>query len=235
MTPIWHGQKMWGLLLAHQCSSPRQWQVWEQELLVSLSTQLAIAIHQSELYHQLQIVNHELKKLATFDSLTGVANRRYFDEYLNSQWDQLSQEKKPLSVILCDLDFFKRYNDTYGHLAGDLALRDVAQALGRAMRYPTDLVTRYGGEEFAIILPKTDVAEAILIAQNIQNQIKQLQIVHAGSLVDSYITCSLGISTVIPSEKMTSKQLVAMADQGLYQAKAQGRNQYVLSKLGCSR
>lgn len=234
VTPIWHGQKMWGLLLAHQCSSPRQWQTWEQELLVSLSAQLAIAIQQSELYHQLQLVNHELKDLATSDSLTGVANRRCFDDYLHHQWSQLSQDQLPLSVILCDLDFFKRYNDTYGHLAGDIALREVAQGINRVMRYPGDLLARYGGEEFAIILPKTGGSEAILIAQNIHNQIEQLQIVHEGSLVDTYMTCSLGISSVIPSEKMPPKQLVAMADQALYQAKAQGRNQYVVFSLSSS-
>jgi diguanylate cyclase (GGDEF)-like protein len=110
--------------------------------------------------------------LATSDSLTGIANRRYFDEYLQSQWDQLSQEQAPLSVIICDLDVFKPYNDTYGHLAGDQALREVAQAISKAMRYSTGLVARYGGEEFAIILPKTGVDEAILIAQNIQTQLK---------------------------------------------------------------
>jgi len=234
LTPIWHGQKMWGLLVAHQCSSPRKWQVWEQELLVSLAAQLAIAIQQSELYHQLQIVNHELKYLATSDSLTGIANRRYFDEYLQSQWDQLSQEQAPLSVILCDLDFFKPYNDTYGHLAGDQALREVAQAICKAMRYPTDLVARYGGEEFAIILPKTGIDEAILIAQNIQTQIKKLKIIHSGSSVGYYMTCSLGIGMVIPSKKINYKQLIEIADQGLYQAKAQGRNQYVVSSLSHS-
>ncbi|CAD5955530.1 diguanylate cyclase domain-containing protein [Planktothrix agardhii] len=234
VTPIWHGQKMWGLLVAHQCSNPRKWQVWEQELLFSLAAQLAIAIQQSELYHQLQIVNHELKYLATSDSLTGIANRRYFDEYLQSQWDQLSQEQAPLSVILCDLDFFKPYNDTYGHLAGDQALREVAQAICKAMRYSTDLVARYGGEEFAIILPKTGIDEAILIAQNIQTQIKKLKIIHSGSSVGYYMTCSLGIGMVIPSKKMNSKQLIEIADQGLYQAKAQGRNQYVVSSLSHS-
>ncbi len=234
VTPILHGQKMWGLLVAHQCSSPRKWQVWEQELLVSLAAQLAIAIQQSELYHQLEIVNHELKYLANFDSLTGIANRRYFDEYLQMQWYQLSQEQAPLSVILCDLDFFKPYNDTYGHLAGDRALREVAQAICKAMRYPTDLVARYGGEEFAIVLPKTGVAEAILIAQNIQTQIEKLQIIHSGSSVGYYMTCSLGIGMVIPSKKINSKQLIEIADQGLYQAKAQGRNQYVVSSLSHS-
>lgn len=234
VTPIWHGQKMWGLLVAHHCSSPRAWQIWEQELLVSLAAQLAIAIQQSELYHQLKIVNNELRDLATSDSLTGIANRRYFDEYLKNQWEQLSQQPAPLSVILCDLDFFKPYNDTYGHLAGDQALREVAQAISEAMKHPTDLVARYGGEEFAIISPKTSVADAILIAQSIQNQIEQLKIIHSGSSVSDYMTCSLGIGTVIPSEKMNAKHLIEIADQGLYQAKAQGRNQYVVSALSHS-
>ncbi|OIP72671.1 MAG: hypothetical protein AUK43_02605 [Oscillatoriales cyanobacterium CG2_30_40_61] len=234
VTPIWHGQKMWGLLVAHHCSSPRSWQIWEQELLVSLAAQLAIAIQQSELYHQLKIVNHELRELATSDSLTGIANRRYFDEYLKNQWEQLSQQPAPLSVILCDLDFFKPYNDTYGHLAGDQALREVAQAISEAMKHPTDLVARYGGEEFAIISPKTSVADAILIAQSIQNQIEKLKIIHSGSSVSDYMTCSLGIGTVIPSEKMNAKHLIEIADQGLYQAKAQGRNQYVVSALSHS-
>ncbi len=226
-SPILQGDKMWGLLVAHQCSGTREWQTWEQELLTSLASQLAIAIQQSELYHQLEKAYQDLKYLASYDSLTGVANRRYFDDYLRNQWQCLSEEKAPLSIILCDLDFFKGYNDTYGHLIGDAALRQVAQAIYKAIPDSTHLVARYGGEEFAIILPHINEPEAIAIAQIIQAKVEQLKIPHRGSKVSSYMTCSLGIATMIPSEDLCSQRLIALADQGLYQAKANGRNQFI--------
>lgn len=232
--PIFQGQEMWGLLMAHQCSNPREWQVWEQELLASLAGQLAIAIHQAELYHRLEQVNQDLKYLASYDSLTGIANRRYFDDYLRTQWKQLAEEQAPLSIILCDLDFFKGFNDTYGHLIGDVALRQVAQAIYTAVQDPTQLVARYGGEEFVIILPYAHEHEAIAVAQTIQAQIQTLQIPHRGSQVSSHMTCSLGIATLIPSEQINCKRLIALADQGLYEAKAKGRNQYIVCSASLS-
>lgn len=219
---------LWGLLIAHHCTEPRQWQALEIDLLKSLATQVAIAIQQSSLVEQLEAANQELERLASVDGLTQVANRRRFDEYLNTEWRRLAREQKPLSLILCDIDYFKRYNDTYGHLAGDDCLQQVASVLRQALRRPTDLVARYGGEEFAIILPNMDARGAASIAEAIRLGVRQLQIPHAQSLSSTYVTLSLGIACKIPTPDISPQQLIATADQGLYQAKAQGRDRVIV-------
>jgi PleD family two-component response regulator len=134
------GDSLWGLLIAHHCSGPRVWQSFEIDLLASLATQLTIAIQQAELYDQLQGANQELQHLARFDSLTGIANRRRFDQYLDTTWLHMMRERQPFSLILCDIDCFKLYNDTYGHQAGDHCIQQVAKAISRAAQRPTDLV-----------------------------------------------------------------------------------------------
>ncbi len=224
VVPILQQERLWGLLIAHQCRSPRQWRPSEVSLFSQLAGQAAIAIQQSELYQQLQQANQELQRLASSDGLTQVANRRCFDEYLNSEWQRLDREQLPLSMILCDVDYFKRYNDTYGHLAGDDVLRQVAKAIAKAVKRPADLVARYGGEEFAVILPYTDVEGAIAVAREIQLNVNALQISHSGSQVSPFITLSLGVATTVPHSRAVSTTLVKAADQELYRAKAQGRN-----------
>lgn len=219
---------LWGLLIAHHCTEPRQWQPLEIDLLKSLATQVAIAIQQSSLFQQLEAANQELERLASVDGLTQVANRRRFDEYLNIEWRRLAREQNPLSLILCDIDYFKRYNDTYGHLTGDECLQRVASALRQALRRPTDLVARYGGEEFAIILPNTDAQGAAIVAEAIRQGVRQLEIPHAQSLSSSYVTLSLGIACQIPTPDISPQQLIATADRGLYQAKAQGRDRVIV-------
>jgi diguanylate cyclase (GGDEF)-like protein len=200
----------------------------EIDLLSSLGTQVAIAIQQSELYHQLQGVNQELHCLATSDSLTSIANRRAFDDCLEQEWQRLSQAQLPLSLILCDLDYFKLYNDTYGHQAGDNCLQQVAKAISRAVKRPNDLVARYGGEEFAVILPNTNAIGAVKIAEDIRSFIHSLKIVHANSQVSKYVTLSLGVSSTIPSDDSSVTMLIAMADEALYQAKKLGRDRVFL-------
>jgi diguanylate cyclase (GGDEF)-like protein len=222
-------ERLWGLLIAHQCSGPRQWQQSELNLFQQLATQAAIAIQQSELYQQLQQANQELQRLASSDGLTQVANRRCFDEYLNLEWQRLAREQLPLSLILCDVDYFKLYNDTYGHLAGDDALRQVAKAISGAIKRPADLVARYGGEEFVVLLPNTDAEGAVSAARKIQANISAEQIPHCKSQVSSCITLSLGVATTVPHSQSPSATLIAAADQRLYQAKAQGRNRGVAS------
>lgn len=224
VVPILQQERLWGLLIAHQCRGPRTWQQSEIDLFNQLATQAGIAIQQSELYQQLQQANQELQRLASSDGLTQVANRRCFDEYLNSEWRRLSREELPLSLILCDVDCFKLYNDTYGHLAGDDALRQVARAIALVASRPTDLVARYGGEEFAVILPNTNPAEAKRLAHEIQTNVKTLTIPHASSPICEWVTLSLGIATLVPSPQVSPEVLVKAADQRLYQAKAQGRN-----------
>ncbi|HCV32789.1 MAG TPA: diguanylate cyclase, partial [Microcoleaceae bacterium UBA9251] len=139
VVPLVQGEELWGLLMAHQCS-PRQWSQLEVELLSSLAAQLAIAIKQAELYQQLQAANLKLERWATSDELTQLANRRRFDQYLETEWRRQLREQTPLSLILCDIDYFKSYNDTYGHPGGDECLRQVARAIGDAVHRPADLV-----------------------------------------------------------------------------------------------
>ncbi len=223
VVPLVQGEELWGLLMAHQCS-PRQWMQLEVELLSSLAAQLAIAIKQAELYQQLQAANLKLERLATLDALTQLANRRRFDQYLETEWRRQSREQTPLSLILCDIDSFKSYNDTYGHPGGDECLRQVAGAIRGAVNRPADLVARYGGEEFAVILPNTQIQGAMQVAEHIQLKIAALQLPHAGSQVSQYVTVSLGVASIVPGSESETKILIAAADQALYQAKRLGRD-----------
>lgn len=228
VVPILQGENLWGLLGVQHCIQPRKWQPWEIELLKQLATQVGIAIQQAELYQQLEVANQELKRLATLDGLTQLANRRRFDEYLEQEWRRLARERQPLSLILGDVDFFKLYNDTYGHQAGDEALKQVAMALRRTVKRPADLVARYGGEEFALVLPNTNKHGALYITECIHKAVRMLRLVHAGSTVSPYITISLGVVSVIPSPNSSPAEMLTAADIGLYRAKAAGRDRTVL-------
>lgn len=178
----------------------------------------------------LQKANRELQRLATLDGLTQVANRRRLDEYLQQVWRRLTAEQADISFILCDVDYFKLYNDTYGHQAGDECLKDIAQALCRAVKRSEDLVARYGGEEFAVTLLYTHSEGALQVARTMQAEIAKLAIGHETSLVNAYVTLSIGIATVAltTSRRISPTVLISMADNALYEAKAHGRNQIIL-------
>lgn len=188
-------------------------------------------LQQAQLYKQLEAANQALQKLANIDGLTGVANRRHFDQYLNSQWLSLAQEQAELSLILCDIDYFKLYNDKYGHPAGDVCLQKVATVLSQSAEKIQGLVARYGGEEFAVIMPYTPVTGAVRIAASMQAAIRELEISHTESGVSQYVTLSLGVGTTIPSFESSAYELIKTADKALYQAKAQGRNRIILKQL----
>ncbi|MBN3927414.1 GAF domain-containing protein, partial [Nostoc sp. NMS4] len=183
VVPILQGDRLWGLLIAHHCSAPRQWQYWESKLLQQLATQIAIAIQQSELYQKLQLANQQLENIAMVDQLTQIANRRHFDSALDCTWRYLLREQGSLSLLICDIDYFKQYNDTYGHAAGDDCLRLVAQAFKQTVKRSTDLAARYGGEEFVVILPNTYSDGAFQVAEEIHQAIQQLNIPHIASAV----------------------------------------------------
>ncbi|MEO0869508.1 MAG: diguanylate cyclase, partial [Cyanobacteria bacterium J06642_11] len=170
--------------------------------------------------------NQALTALARVDGLTQIANRRAFDEFLSRAW--AAQDHTPLTLILCDIDYFKRYNDTYGHQKGDECLKSVAQALQTTVKRQPDLVARYGGEEFAIVLPNTALQGAIHVAQNIRQNVRTLEIEHSLSEVSNHLTMSLGIATVSSTTNGSYQELIAAADQGLYQAKADGRDRFAI-------
>ncbi len=171
----------------------------------------------------LKKANQELNLLVYLDSLTQVQNRRRFDECLQMEWRRLTREKAILSLILCDVDFFKLYNDTYGHLAGDICLKQIAQAIIRAIKRPGDLVARYGGEEFVVILPNTGWSGAVKVARDIRQEIKNLCITHAHG-VHGYVTLSMGIASTVPTIEIAPDALLNRADQALYKSKVQGRD-----------
>ncbi|MEO1593127.1 MAG: diguanylate cyclase [Cyanobacteria bacterium J06632_22] len=216
--------KVWGCLALGHRNPDQAWTHAQLAFANTIGAEVAIAIQQSLLYEKLQQANAELEALALTDSLTQLANRRQFDRHLAKEWQRLSREQKPLSLILCDIDYFKRYNDLYGHPTGDRALSQVAQALVQASRRPADLVARYGGEEFAVVLPNTSTRGAYKVAQAVSQQIEKLNIQHEGSEVSNRLTATLGIATVIPSRDLRLHDLVEAADMALYYAKNHGRN-----------
>ncbi|MEG3875990.1 diguanylate cyclase [Microcoleus sp. herbarium7] len=215
---------LWGMLTAYNCSGVREWQQWEIDFLQHLANQVAIAIEQSQLYRQLAIANQKLQELATTDGLTGIANRRQFDRVLMLEWRRLAREELPLSLIMFDIDFFKLYNEFYGHLGGDDCLRQVAGAIASSVKRAGDLAARYGGEEFAVILPNTSVEGANAVARKICDSIASLKLPHARSSIGPCVTLSCGIATAIPVSEESPDTLIRSADSALYQAKTAGKN-----------
>jgi diguanylate cyclase (GGDEF)-like protein/PAS domain S-box-containing protein len=225
--PIFQGQQFWGLLAAQECDRSRQWDPLDVHFLTRLARQVGIATQQSHLYEELKASNRKLKRQAAADGLTGIANRRYFQYYFQREWQRSQREQVPIALILCDIDFFKQYNDTYGHLAGDDCLKQVAKLLEKTIRRPADLAARYGGEEFVILLPNTHRSGAQVIANNLQQNLFQLHVVHKSSPISDRITLSLGVAATIPQPGEASNTLIAEADRCLYAAKEQGRNRTV--------
>ena len=174
----------------------------------------------------LRKANELLFQLSTMDALTGIANRRAYDACINLEWKKMLRHRNPLSLIVCDIDFFKKYNDLYGHIAGDSCLRTVAEIIQRMILRPGDLVARYGGEEFAVILPDTTVEGASHIAEKIRRAVAEARIPHDASEIAPHITISLGVAEArVPlAVEVSSAALFHLADAALYEAKRQGRN-----------
>ncbi len=166
----------------------------------------------------------ELQAQSGRDWLTGLANRRRFDEMIQQEWGRAKRDETALGVLMIDIDYFKPYNDTYGHQAGDTCLQQVAKSFSEVVHRPGDMLARYGGEEFVVVLPRTDVAGAAEVAEKIRAQVEALRIPHTNSLVSDLVTISVGVTAMVPTEKSKPAVLVAAADQALYQAKHEGRN-----------
>jgi diguanylate cyclase (GGDEF)-like protein len=173
---------------------------------------------------ELEVANRQLEQLVSVDGLTGIENRRAFDELLSREWVGHARRSSPVALILCDIDFFKRYNDSYGHLEGDDALRKVAQCLSGVLHREVDTVFRYGGEEFAVVLPDTDQEGALKIAERLNNAVFSLHIPHDASSVSDRITLSCGVAAMMPTANLRPEDLIASADSALYEAKDAGRN-----------
>lgn len=220
----------------------------ELEVLARVKSQLIIYQQKQQLIQQNQLLqqeiqerqkveaalleaNQQLQRFAILDGLTGVANRRRFDEYLNLEWQRLAQDKLPLSLLLCDVDFFKNYNDTYGHLTGDDCLKKIAKAIQLSVNQPSNLLARYGGEEFAVIIPNTYNPEAINLAEDIRQKVHALKLPHRQSKIDNYVTLSIGVATVIPNLQISPNTLIQVCDEALYTAKSKGRNRTVAQDL----
>ncbi|MDJ0728806.1 MAG: sensor domain-containing diguanylate cyclase [Crocosphaera sp.] len=233
------------------------------KLFTSLTSQVAIAIQNSQYYDQLieysqtleqkvmertealeqskkelEASNQALEKakekleyLATVDELTQIYNRRYFNEYLEREWRRLARERKFISLIICDVDYFKLYNDYYHHQAGDQCLYKVAQCLKNLVKRPTDLVARFGGEEFVIILSNTNRLGAEKVAEKLCKAIEALEIPHYYSECSSHVTVSLGIATTIPTSQFSPQKLIKAADKALYEAKNMGRNGFCVAEF----
>lgn len=216
---------LWGILAIHACQR-RPWQPQEADMLQQVANQLAIAIHQAELYGQLAQANQELNRLARTDALTQLANRRWLDEYLRQEWYRLARLGHPLSVVLIDVDHFKAYNDTYGHAAGDQVLSAIARAIKTSVRRSTDLAARYGGEEFALVLPNTETAGALQVVETIRQTLQKLALPHGAQAHQPFVTLSFGLATQTPTPTEPWEQLMHQADIALYAAKAKGRNRY---------
>lgn len=205
--------------------------IQKQVLIAKMTAMERIASMRSQLLKaksDLELANEELERLATIDGLTGIANRRHLDITLAKEFARAQRDKQPLTFIIADIDFFKKYNDHYGHIQGDDCLKSIASILKKSLRRSNELVARYGGEEFCMLLPNTDTTSAKSVAERLVNAVRSLEIRHAGVNQYAIVTMSFGVVSVIPGRKFTVKSLMLQADEKLYQAKENGRDQWII-------
>lgn len=224
IAPLHTPSGVWGIVTVCHLQG-YGWESWSLDFFESLVGAMAVAIHHAELYEQLSVLNKTLEQLAHVDGLTKVNNRRAFDVRLTTEWDRHRHSGKPLTLVMCDVDFFKLYNDFYGHPAGDDCLKAVAQTLQTTLQRSSDWVARYGGEEFAILLAETTSDQAFRAIHKVQQAIRKLAIAHEPSCFHQ-VTLSFGIATLVPTGAMAPQDLIAAADRALYRAKQRGRNRH---------
>ena len=199
----------------------------QRQQLEEKTKELDAKILELEVLHkELEEKNAKLELLSSLDGLTGLFNRRYFDDNLLKEWKQAIRDSTCLSLLIVDIDYFKNYNDYYGHLEGDDCLRKVAQSLYEALLRPTDIIARYGGEEFTVILPNTGSEGAGEVAKRMMDAVARLDIVHKTSSAAETVTISIGVSSLLPTQKLAVATLLDRADKALYQAKAEGRKTF---------
>jgi diguanylate cyclase (GGDEF)-like protein len=179
---------------------------------------------------RLSAVNQELRRLSSQDGLTGLSNRRLFDSTLDREWRRARRSGQPLALMMIDIDHFKKYNDHYGHLAGDDCLRQVARIISESLERAGDMAARYGGEEFVGLMPGTDAEGAAELAEQVRAKTARAALPHAASPISRVVTVSVGVAAVVPDPKLAPAQLVEAADQALYQAKEQGRDQVAAAR-----
>ena len=182
-------------------------------------------------YLDLKIKNDMLEKLSMYDGLTNIRNRRFFDETFEKTFSEIKRDKKSLAVLMIDIDFFKPYNDNYGHGQGDETLRKVAKALEKTIKRPTDFVARYGGEEFVILLKDINKDGVEAVANNLLNAVRELKITHEFSKIENYVTVSIGVSYYNSSSDITKLELLLKADETLYNVKNSGRNNFAILEV----
>ncbi len=173
---------------------------------------------------QLRHANEILRRLSAIDGLTGLANRRNFDEFIEREWRRAVRDKKPISIIMMDIDHFKAYNDHYGHQGGDDCLKKVASVIAETVKRPADLASRYGGEEFVVVLPETEIKGAAELAERLRMEVEAMGNPHEHSSASKVVTISVGVASLIPERGMAHSELVELADKALYAAKRDGRN-----------
>jgi len=174
-----------------------------------------------------KLAHDKLERLAQHDGLTGLANRRAFDSHLKSHWSLAQREQTPIALLFIDIDYFKQFNDIYGHQAGDECLQAVAKTIANQQFRPSDFTARYGGEEFTVILPQSDIAGAMIVAERIREEIYNLNWEHSGSSNVNRVTVSIGCASLVPNRKQHYDDLIKIADDALYQAKDSGRNRVI--------
>ena len=182
-------------------------------------------------YLNLKIKNDMLEKLSMYDGLTNIRNRRFFDETLEKTFSEIKRDKKSLAVLMIDIDFFKPYNDNYGHGQGDETLRKVAKALEKTIKRASDFVARYGGEEFVILLKNIDKTGLQTVAKNLLEAIRELKITHEYSKVEDFVTVSIGVSYCSCPDEITKTELLLKADEALYNVKNSGRNNFAILEV----
>ncbi|EIC23179.1 GGDEF domain-containing protein [Thiorhodovibrio frisius] len=222
---------IFSLALAYRVKLLQNQKTGLQQQLIETERQAKarLEVKVAERTEALKQANEELERMAMKDGLTSLANRRFLDQRLREEWQRLKREQGFLAVVICDIDYFKRFNDHYGHQSGDTCIVKVARALQHGLQRPGDLAGRYGGEEFLMLLPNTDIQGAAITAERLRSAVEALAIKHAKSDV-RYVTMSFGVAAAIPQEDCSAEHLVSLADEALYRAKDQGRNRVVVSE-----